>query len=104
MRQPPKPPRRPRQAHPAARDPTRPARPGNDGPDAKLVPALTTRRRETAQANAVPPYVIFHDATFAEMVRAKPNDLAALGRISGIGEAKLKKYGAEVLAVLIAGS
>ena len=47
--------------------------------------------------------MIFHDATLAEMVRSKPGDLAALGRIAGIGEAKLKKYGAEVLAVLIAG-
>ena len=47
--------------------------------------------------------MIFHDATIADMVRAKPNTLPALGRISGIGEAKLKKYGTEVLAVLLAG-
>ena len=60
-------------------------------------------RRETAHADGVPPYVIFCIATLAEMVRAKPNTLPALGRISGIGEAKLKKYGTEVLAVLIAG-
>jgi ATP-dependent DNA helicase RecQ len=51
----------------------------------------------------VPPYVIFHDATLAAMVRDKPADLAALGRVSGIGEAKLKKYGTEVLALLLAG-
>ena len=79
------------------------AKAGFDGPDAKLFEALKGWRRETAQANSVPPYVIFHDATLADMVRAKPATLAALGRISGIGEAKLKKYGAEVLAVLIAG-
>ncbi len=79
------------------------AKAGFDGADAKLFEALKTWRRETAQAGGVPPYVIFHDATLAEMVRAKPNTLPALGRISGIGEAKLKKYGTEVLAVLIAG-
>jgi len=76
---------------------------GFEGADAKLFEALKGWRRETAHANGVPPYVIFHDATLAEMVRAKPADLVGLGRVSGIGEAKLKKYGAEVLAVLIAG-
>ncbi len=76
---------------------------GLEGADAKLFEALKGWRRETAHATNVPPYVIFHDATLAEMVRAKPADLVALGRVSGIGEAKLKKYGAEVLAVLLAG-
>jgi ATP-dependent DNA helicase RecQ len=74
-----------------------------EGTDAKLFEALKSWRRETAHASGVPPYVIFHDATLAAMVRDKPADLPALGRLSGIGEAKLKKYGTEVLAVLIAG-
>ncbi len=78
-------------------------REGFKGEDAKLFDALKSWRRETAHASGVPPYVIFHDATLAAMVRDKPADFAALGRVSGIGEAKLKKYGAEVLAVLIAG-
>jgi len=47
--------------------------------------------------------VIFHDATLASIVRAKPADLQALGKVPGIGEAKLKRHGAEVLAVIIAG-
>jgi len=79
------------------------AKAGFTGADAKLFEALKGWRRETASASGVPPYVIFHDATLAAMVQAKPSDLAGLGRVSGIGEAKLKKYGAEVLAVLIAG-
>ncbi|MEZ5957083.1 MAG: DNA helicase RecQ [Hyphomonadaceae bacterium] len=94
-----KPARRSKEERRASRD----AKAGFDGADAKLFEALKTWRRETAHANGVPPYVIFHDATLADMVRTKPTDLAALGRVSGIGEAKLKKYGAEVLAVLIAG-
>lgn len=95
--------RRSKEERRGARDAKGAAKAGFNGDDAKLFEALKSWRRETANANAVPPYVIFHDATLADMVRAKPNTLPALGRISGIGEAKLKKYGAEVLAVLIAG-
>jgi len=98
-----KPTRRSKEERRGSRDAKGAAKAGFDGPDAKLFEALKSWRRETAHANSVPPYVIFHDATLAEMVRAKPNTLPALGRISGIGEAKLKKYGTEVLAVLIAG-
>ncbi|MBX3510602.1 MAG: DNA helicase RecQ [Hyphomonadaceae bacterium] len=79
------------------------AREGFQGADAMLFEALKTWRRETAQAGAVPPYVIFHDATLAAIVRGKPTTLAALAGLPGVGEAKLKKYGAEVLAVVIAG-
>lgn len=73
------------------------------GDDAKLFEALRTWRRETAQASGVPPYVVFQDATLAAIVKAKPTNTEALSRVSGIGEAKLKRYGAEVLAVVIAG-
>ncbi len=98
-----KPTRRSKEERRGARDAKGAAKAGFDGADAKLFEALKGWRRETAHAGGVPPYVIFHDATLAEMVRVKPNTLPALGRISGIGEAKLKKYGSEVLAVLIAG-
>ena len=98
-----KPTRRSKEERRGARDAKGAAKAGFDGDDAKLFEALKVWRRETAHAGGVPPYVIFHDATLAEMVRAKPANLIALGRISGIGEAKLKKYGTEVLAVLIAG-
>lgn len=95
--------RRSKEERRATRDAKGAVREGFSGEDAKLFEALKGWRRETAHANGVPPYVIFHDATLAALVRAKPPDLAALGRVSGIGEAKLKKYGAEVLAVVIAG-
>ena len=98
-----KPTRRSKEERRATRDAKGAVKAGFNGADAKLFEALKTWRRETAHANGVPPYVIFHDATIADMVRAKPSTLPALGRISGIGEAKLKKYGTEVLAVLLAG-
>jgi len=86
-----------------ARDAKRAARAGFQGEDAKVFEALRAWRRQTASTAGVPPYVIFHDATLAAIVEAKPANLAALGRVSGIGEAKLKKHGSDVLAVLLTG-
>jgi ATP-dependent DNA helicase RecQ len=95
--------RRSKEERRGARDGKRGAQAGFSGDDAKLFEALRTWRRETAQTAGVPPYVIFHDATLAAIVTAKPADMAALGRVAGIGEAKLKRHGAEVLAMVIAG-
>ncbi|MBI3438805.1 MAG: HRDC domain-containing protein, partial [Proteobacteria bacterium] len=98
-----KPARRTREERRASRDAKGAAKAGFDGTDAKLFEALRAWRRETAHADGVPPYVIFHDATLAAIVAAKPSTLESLGRVSGIGEAKLKKHGADVLAVLLTG-
>ena len=51
----------------------------------------------------MPPYVIFHDTTLAAIVEAKPADLAALARVPGIGEAKLKRHGEALLELLRGG-
>ncbi len=48
----------------------------------------------------MPPYVIFHDSTLVEMARAKPRDMHALGRLSGVGSAKLERYGESFLRVI----
>jgi ATP-dependent DNA helicase RecQ len=95
--------RRSKEDRRAARDSRRAAKAGFSGEDAKLFEALRAWRRETAAAQGVAPYVIFHDTTLAAIVTAKPADLAALARVPGIGEAKLKRYGEAVLAVLRAG-
>jgi ATP-dependent DNA helicase RecQ len=50
----------------------------------------------------VPAYVIFHDATLREIATRRPTSLAALGQISGIGEAKLARHGQAVLDTLAA--
>lgn len=86
----------------ATRESKRVAKTGFEGEKAKLFEALRSWRRDTAAASGVPPYVIFHDATLAAIVETKPSDLAALSQVSGIGETKLKRYGLEVLAVVIA--
>ncbi len=46
--------------------------------------------------------MIFHDATLAEMIEQKPQSLAALGAISGIGARKLADYGEGFLDVILA--
>ena len=79
------------------------AKTGLSGADAQLFEALRTWRRDTARAADVPPYVVFSDATLAAIAQSKPQDFVALGRVPGIGEAKLKRYGADVLAITIAG-
>jgi ATP-dependent DNA helicase RecQ len=50
----------------------------------------------------VPAYVIFHDATLAEIARRRPEDLAALAGIAGLGARKLERYGATLLELLAA--
>ena len=53
-----------------------------------------------AKEQGLPAYVIFHDATLREIAGRRPTTLAELGAISGIGEAKLARYGEQVLAAL----
>ena len=67
-----------------------------------LFEALRARRRELAAEAGVPPYVIFHDSTLREMAKAKPASLHALSGVSGVGAAKLDRYGAAFVE-LIAG-
>jgi ATP-dependent DNA helicase RecQ len=79
----------------------RPRRSGDgDIADDPLFDALRTRRRDLAKAAGVPPYVIFHDSTLREMAERKPTSLTALGGISGVGAAKLERYGDAFIAVI----
>jgi ATP-dependent DNA helicase RecQ len=72
-----------------------------DAADGELLQALKSWRREQARAQGVPPYVVFHDRTLVELAARRPRDRAALGGISGIGAAKLERYGEGLLAVLL---
>ena len=62
--------------------------------------ALKAWRTEVARAHNLPPYVVFHDATLAEMARTAPATVDELAQISGVGAMKLERYGADVLRVL----
>jgi ATP-dependent DNA helicase RecQ len=67
---------------------------------ARRFQALKAWRAQVAREHKVPAYVVFHDATLAEMARTQPGTLAALGQISGVGEKKLEAYGSEILRIL----
>ena len=69
----------------------------NDDP---LWHALKAKRLELAREQGVPPYVIFHDSTLLEIMNRRPQTLDEMGRISGVGQAKLAKYGDAFLLVL----
>ncbi len=71
-----------------------------DHADSALWNALRAKRKQLADEQDVPPYVIFHDATLMAMVERRPRTHQQLGQISGIGERKLALYGDEFLAVL----
>ena len=68
--------------------------------DVVLWEALRDRRRELAEDQGVPPYVIFHDRTLQEMCTALPENLTQFSRLTGVGERKLDKYGSDFIAVI----
>ena len=68
--------------------------------DITLWNALRDCRRRLAIEHNVPPYVVFHDATLRQMLTERPTDAGALLEISGVGQAKLTRYGDEFLEVI----
>jgi DNA helicase II / ATP-dependent DNA helicase PcrA len=71
--------------------------------DDPLFASLKRWRRSRAQEEGKPAFVVFHDATLAEIASRKPASLIELAGISGVGPAKLERYGEDVLAALTAG-
>ncbi len=80
--------------------PVESARAGPANVPVETLDRLRRWRTETARAAGVPAYVVFHDSTLAAIASARPSDLGALLRVSGVGESKLRKYGEELLEVL----
>jgi ATP-dependent DNA helicase RecQ len=70
--------------------------PGNE----LVYEALRTWRREVSKQHGVPAYTVFHDSTLRELARVKPQSLAELRGISGIGASKLERYGEPLLTIL----
>jgi ATP-dependent DNA helicase RecQ len=68
--------------------------------DIGLWEALRECRRVLAEEQGVPPYVIFHDRSLKEMCTLLPRNPIAFGRITGVGERKLDKYGEAFLQVI----
>ena len=61
--------------------------------DTSLLSRLKTLRLDLAKARNVPAYIVFSDATLAEMAATKPADLTEMADINGVGPKKLDEYG-----------
>ena len=61
---------------------------------------LRLLRKEIADNQGVPAYVVFHDATLMEMVEQQPQNLTQMSQINGVGEAKLTNYGQQFIDLL----
>jgi ATP-dependent DNA helicase RecQ len=77
----------------------RPSKRKNVREDSPLLAPLKAWRRSEARAQAVPPYVVFHDSTLAAIAEPRPTSLA-LARIGGTGTSRLERYGAALLDVV----
>jgi ATP-dependent DNA helicase RecQ len=61
---------------------------------------LKAKRMEIAIEQKVPPYIVFHDKTLLEMIKVHPKTLQDMSNVSGVGQAKIEKYGNTFLKVL----
>lgn len=64
-----------------------------EGIDEDMWEELRLLRKELAEEQGVPPFMVFHDATLAEMARERPKTLHELSSISGVGASKLERFG-----------
>jgi ATP-dependent DNA helicase RecQ len=71
-----------------------------EGVDRDLFEALRGLRVRLATERQVPPYVIFSDATLRELSRVRPSSLERMRLIYGVGDAKLRDFGAAFLAII----
>ncbi len=67
--------------------------------DSALVEALREWRRGVARDAGVPAYVVFGDETLRNIAAQRPDNIAGLARIPGLGPGRLDRYGAAVLAL-----
>ncbi|MCW2819374.1 MAG: ATP-dependent helicase, Rep family [Marmoricola sp.] len=68
--------------------------------DEELFESLRAWRKEQADAQSVPTFVVFSDATLEALAEVKPTSRAGLQSINGIGKTKLDRYADELLALL----
>lgn len=63
-----------------------------------LLHRLRSRRKQLADEQSVPPYVVFHDSTLKLMVQVQPQNLLEFSKLSGVGSHKLAQYGEKFIA------
>ena len=72
-----------------------------DEEDVALLTALKAKRRNLAEAQGVPAYVVFPDKTLIELAEKRPQSLDDMTGINGIGARKLESYGQAFLEVIL---
>jgi superfamily II DNA helicase RecQ len=68
--------------------------------DAGLYSVLKAWRLEQARADKVPAFVVFNDRTLEELSSVRPSTVVELLAISGIGPAKVDRYGDQIIAII----
>ena len=68
--------------------------------DESLVEKIRAFRKQLAQVNKVPAYVIFHDATLHELSDKKPKNKTELLDIQGMGNVKVERFGEDLLNII----
>ncbi|MCD6187886.1 MAG: DNA helicase RecQ [Desulfuromusa sp.] len=69
--------------------------------DQELFNQLRILRKQIADRDGVPPYVVFGDASLAEMAATLPTDKEAFLQVNGVGQAKLQRYGSQFIEEII---
>jgi DNA helicase-2/ATP-dependent DNA helicase PcrA len=79
------------------------ARPGRPDPAERspLSNALRAWRLARARADAIAPFIVFHDSTIEAIAERRPRSIAELRRVPGIGPVKIDRYGEEVIGVVV---
>ncbi|MEH2073989.1 MAG: DNA helicase RecQ [Nostoc sp.] len=67
-----------------------------------LLQKLRSLRKQLADEQSVPPYVIFHDSTLKLMVQVQPQNLVEFAKLSGVGSHKLAQYGEKFITEICA--
>lgn len=84
-------------------DPTTPRPSPRDDLDAEgqaVYDRLRRCRAQTAKQEGVPPYVVLTNRQLSAIVQAKPESKAALGKVEGVGDKKVERYGEPLLGLL----
>lgn len=71
-----------------------------EGSAGEIYEALRSQRSELAEAQGVPPYIVATDTVLVELASARPTDVAGLERISGLGDARIARYGEAWLSLV----
>ncbi len=69
-----------------------PGRKGGQGYDQELFEILRAKRKELADDEGVPPYIIFSDKSLIDMCQRRPRTTAEFAQVYGVGQLKLAKY------------